>query len=82
MAEAVPCTVSIGAVVGMVVGITPWGTLLVLREGAGLQPDFGIDFASIGGVLVLIYLAVLLVTLVPAVAGFPPSPGGAVRYTE
>ena len=78
MAEAA-LTASIGAVVGIVVGVTMG--YLFYRQGDS-EGDFGIDFGSIGGVLALIYLAVLLVTLVPAWRASRLPPAEAVRYTE
>jgi putative ABC transport system permease protein len=78
MAEAA-VTASIGAVVGLVVGII-MGYLFYRQEET--QPGFGIDLASIGGVLILIYVAVLVVTLGPAWRASRLPPAEAVRYTE
>lgn len=78
MAEAA-VTTTIGAVVGVVVGVT-MGYLFYRQSDS--QPGFGIDLASIGGVLGLIYLAVLLVTLGPAWRASRLPPAEAVRYTE
>jgi len=78
MAEAA-VTATIGAVVGLVVGVT-MGYVFYRQQDS--QPGFGIDFASIGGVLGLIYLAVLLVTLGPAWRASRLPPAEAVRYTE
>ncbi|HEX8099647.1 MAG TPA: FtsX-like permease family protein [Actinomycetota bacterium] len=78
MAEAA-VTASIGAVVGIVVGLTMG--YLFYRQGDTGGP-FGIDYGSIGGVLALIYLAVLLVTLVPAWRASRLPPAEAVRYSE
>jgi putative ABC transport system permease protein len=72
-------TATIGAVVGIVVGVTMG--YLFYRQGES-QPGFGIDLASIGGVLGLIYLAVLLVTLGPAWRASRLPPAEAVRYSE
>ncbi len=72
-------TATIGAAVGIVVGVTMG--YLFYRQSAS-QPGFGIDLASIGGVLGLIYLAVLLVTLGPAWRASRLSPAEAVRYSE
>jgi ABC-type antimicrobial peptide transport system permease subunit len=72
-------TATIGAVVGIVVGVTMG--YLFYRQSVS-QPGFGIDLASIGGVLGLIYLAVLLVTLGPAWRASRLPPAEAVRYTE
>lgn len=78
LAEAA-VTTTIGAVVGMAVGV-PMGYLFYRQQDN--QPGFGIDFASIGGVLGLIYLAVLLVTLGPAWRASRLPPAEAVRYSE
>ena len=78
MAEAA-VTASIGALVGIAVGVTMG--YLFYRQGDS-EGDFGIDFGSIGGVLALIYLAVLLVTVVPAWRASRLPPAEAVRYTE
>jgi putative ABC transport system permease protein len=78
MAEAA-ITATIGAVVGIVVGVT-LGYVFYLQQDS--HPGFGIDFASIGGVLGLIYVAVLLVTLGPAWRASRLPPAEAVRYTE
>jgi ABC-type lipoprotein release transport system permease subunit len=78
MAEAT-VTATIGAVVGIVVGVT-MGYLFYRQQDS--QPGFGIDLASIGGVLGLIYIAVLLVTLGPAWRASRLPPAEAVRYTE
>jgi putative ABC transport system permease protein len=72
-------TATIGAVVGIVVGVT-MGYLFYRQSDS--QPGFGIDLPSIGGVLGLIYLAVLLVTLGPAWRASRLPPAEAVRYTE
>jgi putative ABC transport system permease protein len=78
MAEAT-VTATIGAVVGIVVGVT-MGYLFYQQQDS--KPGFGIDLASIGGVLGLIYIAVLLVTLGPAWRASRLPPAEAVRYTE
>jgi putative ABC transport system permease protein len=78
MAEAT-VTATIGAVVGLVVGVI-MGYVFYRQQDS--QPGFGIDFASIGGVLGLIYIAVLLVTLGPAWRASRLPPAEAVRYTE
>jgi putative ABC transport system permease protein len=78
MAEAA-VTATIGAVVGIVVGVT-MGYLFYRQQDS--KPGFGIDLSSIGGVLALIYVAVLLVTLGPAWRASRLSPAEAVRYTE
>ena len=72
-------TATIGAVVGVVVGVT-MGYLFYRQSDS--HPGFGIDLASIGGVLLLIYVAVLLVTLGPAWRASRLPPAEAVRYTE
>jgi putative ABC transport system permease protein len=78
MAEAA-VTATIGAVVGITVGVI-MGYVFYRQQDS--QPGFGIDFASIGGVLALIYVAVLLVTLGPAWRASRLPPAEAVRYTE
>src|SRR5439155_22398645 len=78
MAEAA-VTATIGAVVGIVVGVV-MGYVFYRQQDS--QPGFGIDFASLGGVLGLIYIAVLLVTLGPAWRASQLPPAEAVRYTE
>ena len=78
MAEAT-VTATIGAVVGLAVGVI-MGYVFYRQQDS--QPGFGIDFASIGGVLGLIYAAVLLVTLGPAWRASRLPPAEAVRYTE
>jgi ABC-type antimicrobial peptide transport system permease subunit len=78
MAEAA-VTATIGAVVGITVGVI-MGYVFYRQQDS--QPGFGIDFASIGGVLGLIYVAVLLVTLGPAWRASRLPPAEAVRYTE
>jgi putative ABC transport system permease protein len=78
MAEAT-VTATIGAVVGIVVGVV-MGYLFYQQQDS--KPGFGIDFSSIGGVLGLIYVAVLLVTLGPAWRASRLPPAEAVRYTE
>jgi putative ABC transport system permease protein len=78
MAEAT-VTATIGAVVGLVVGVI-MGYVFYRQQDS--QPGFGIDFGSIGGVLALIYIAVLLVTFGPAWRASRLPPAEAVRYTE
>ena len=78
MAEAA-VTATIGAVVGLAVGVI-MGYVFYRQQDS--QPGFGIDLASIGGVLALIYVAVLLVTLGPAWRASRLPPAEAVRYTE
>ena len=72
-------TATIGVVVGMIVGVT-MGYLFYRQQDS--QPGFGIDWASIGGVLGIVYVAVLLVTLGPAWRASRLPPAEAVRYTE
>jgi putative ABC transport system permease protein len=78
MAEAA-VTATIGAVVGITVGVT-MGYVFYRQQDS--QPGFGIDLASLGGVLGLIYVAVLLVTFGPALRASRLPPAEAVRYTE
>jgi putative ABC transport system permease protein len=63
---------TIGAAAGLVAGIS-MGYMFYRQSGS--RPGFGIDLASIGGVLALIYLAVLAVTAGPAwrAARLPPA---------
>ena len=70
--------VTIGAGVGIVAGISMG--YLFYRHSAP-RPGFGVDLASIGGVLGLIYLAMLLVTLGPAWRASRLPPAEAVRHT-
>jgi hypothetical protein len=72
-------TASIGVFVGMVVGLVMG--YLFYRQGDS-EGDFGVDWASIGGVLGIVYIAVLLVTLGPAWRASRLPPAEAVRYTE
>lgn len=72
-------TATIGAGVGIVAGLAMG--YLFYRQGDP-HSGFGIDLASIGGVLGLIYLAVLLVTLGPAWRASRLPPADAVRHTE
>jgi putative ABC transport system permease protein len=69
---------TIGAAVGIVAGIS-MGYLFYRQSDS--RPGFGVDLASIGGVLGLIYLAVLLVTLGPAWRASRLPPAEAVRHT-
>lgn len=72
-------TATIGTAVGIAAGIA-MGYLFYRQSGS--HSGFGIDLASIGGVLGLIYLAVLLVTLGPAWRASRLPPADAVRHTE
>jgi ABC-type lipoprotein release transport system permease subunit len=72
-------TATIGVFVGMVVGVT-MGYLFYRQQDS--QPGFGIDWASLGGILGIVYVAVLLVTLGPAWRASRLPPAEAVRYTE
>jgi hypothetical protein len=69
---------TIGAGVGIVAGIS-MGYMFYRQSDS--RPGFGVDLASIGGVLGLIYLAVLLVTLGPAWRASRLPPADAVRHT-
>jgi putative ABC transport system permease protein len=72
-------TATIGAGVGITAGVA-MGYLFYRQSDS--HSGFGIDLASIGGVLGLIYLAVLLVTLGPAWQASRLPPADAVRHTE
>jgi len=72
-------TATIGAGVGIIAGVAMG--YLFYRQGNS-HSGFGLDLASIGGVLPLIYLAVLLVTVGPAWRASRLPPAEAVRHTE
>jgi putative ABC transport system permease protein len=72
-------TAAIGAVVGLVVGVI-MGYVFYRQQDS--KPGFGIDFGSIGGVLLLIFVAVQVVTIGPAWRASRLPPAEAVRYTE
>lgn len=78
MAEAAT-TAAIGAIVGAIVGLI-MGFLFYRQEES--QAGFGVDLASLGGVLALVFVAILLVTLVPAWRASRLPPAEAVRYIE
>jgi putative ABC transport system permease protein len=72
-------TTTIGAAVGVVAGVAMG--YLFYRQGNS-HSGFGIDLASIGSALGLIYLAVLLVTVGPAWRASRIPPAEAIRHTE
>jgi putative ABC transport system permease protein len=72
-------TASIGAFVGIAVGLT-MGYLFWRQEESA--PPFGVDVPSLAGVLALVYIAVLIVTFGPAWRASKLPPAEAVRYTE
>ena len=72
-------TATIGTGVGIVAGVAMG--YLFYRQGNS-HSGFGLDLASIGGVLGLIYLAVLLVTAGPAWRASRLPPAEAVRHAE
>lgn len=72
-------TATIGVGVGATVGVIMGYIFYRQQENA---PDFGIDWANFGGVLGLVYAAVLLVTLFPAWRASRLPPAEAVRYSE
>jgi FtsX-like permease family len=72
-------TATIGSAVGIAAGVA-MGYLFYRQSDA--RSAFGIDLASLGGVLGLIYLAVLLVTLGPAWKASRLPPAQAVQHTE
>jgi putative ABC transport system permease protein len=72
-------TATIGAFVGVVVGLT-MGWIFWRQDET--NPPFGVDLAGLGGVLALVYVAVLLVTFGPAWRAAKLPPAEAVRYTE
>jgi putative ABC transport system permease protein len=78
MGEAV-VTATIGVLVGTTVGVI-MGYLFFTQGHT--EGDFGIDFASLGTVLALVYVAVLLVTVAPAWRASRLPPAVAVRYVE
>jgi putative ABC transport system permease protein len=68
---------TIGAGAGIAAGLS-MGYLFYRQSGS--RPGFGVDLASLGGVLALIYVAVLLVTLGPAWHASRLPPAEAVRH--
>jgi putative ABC transport system permease protein len=72
-------TASLGVVVGVFTGVIMG--FLFIRQQSG-SPDFGVDMGTLGGVLVLVYLAVLAVTVGPAWRASRLPPAEAVRYSE
>ncbi|MGH2829029.1 MAG: ABC transporter permease, partial [Actinomycetota bacterium] len=72
-------TATIGVIVGSTVGvIMGW---IFYRQGNS-EGDFGIDWAQFGGVMAIVYVAVLLVTFGPAWRASRLPPAEAVRYSE
>ncbi|HZA27854.1 MAG TPA: hypothetical protein VE915_09490, partial [Actinomycetota bacterium] len=72
-------TASIGVAVGFVAGAI-MGALFIRQFFEGTP--FGLDGASIGTALALVYSAVVLVTLGPAWRASRLPPAEAVRHTE
>jgi len=72
-------TATIGVFVGIVVGLT-MGYLFYRQQDS--KPGFGVDWASLGGILAIVYVAVLLVTIGPAWRASRLPPAEAVRYSE
>ena len=72
-------TVTLGAAVGVAVGVI-MGWLFYRQQDS--QPGFGIDLASLGSALALVFAAVFLVTLGPAWRASRLPPAEAVRYSE
>jgi putative ABC transport system permease protein len=72
-------TATLGVVVGVLTGVVMG--FLFIRQQAG-TPDFGVDIANLGGILALVYVAVVLVTIGPAWRASRLPPAEAVRYSE
>ena len=71
-------TASLGVIVGVIAGLV-MGFLFIRDQSGGV---FGVDVASLGSSLALVYVAVLLVTIGPAWRASRLPPAEAVRYTE
>lgn len=78
LAEAV-ATATIGVMVGATVGLT-MGFIFWSQQDS--PSPFGVDWASFGGVLAVVYLAVTVVALGPAWRASRLPPAEAVRYSE
>jgi hypothetical protein len=72
-------TTTIGALVGIVTGIT---TTYLYVNGTSASTSFSVDVVSLAGTLALIYAAVLLATFGPALAAARTPPAQALRLQE
>ena len=73
-------TTTVGVLVGIVTGIAA-GYIYLNGTSTSTSP-FGVDVSSLAGTLALIYAAVLLATVGPALAAARTTPGQALRLQE
>jgi putative ABC transport system permease protein len=70
------CAALIGTVTGMAAGY------LYLKDTTTVASRFGLDVSSLAGTLALIYVAVLLATVAPALAAARTPPAQALRLQD